>query len=133
MSCICRVYCGTVLNPDYFSKPGYGDGLVSLQDAVSTGVLICRDAVSCVSSEVVFNESFAQCSIINVYSVKCFIRRTCDDTSLISGVDLINVRRDVLNEQRHNPLQQSSQKSGQLECSVTSAAWSLHNQVHAGS
>ncbi len=60
------------------------------------GVLICCDVVSRVSSEFVFNESFAQCSIINLYSVKSFIRHTCDDTSLISGVDLINGSRDVL-------------------------------------
>ncbi len=60
------------------------------------GVLICCDLVSCISSEFVFNESFAHCSIINLYSVKSFIRHTCDDTSLISGVDLINGSRDVL-------------------------------------
>lgn len=42
-----------------------------------------------------FNESFAQCSIINLYSVKSFIRHTCYDTSLISG-DLINGSCDVL-------------------------------------
>lgn len=73
---------------------------VSFQDVVSAaaplhfaGVLICCDVVS---PEFVFNESFAQCSIINLYSVKSFIRHTCYDTSLISGVDLINGSCDVL-------------------------------------